>query len=159
MDQTDLASIQRAALATGKRYIFLVIFDGMDWQTTWAAATYNRRRISYRAGRGEGTHFQEYTAWGTSQFGYVVTTPHNDGPPTNGNEQTLDNPGGKQPGGYNVAKGGPNPWTPGSDPHYLMGRDRDDFKALGEHAYSDSAATATAMASGTKTYNDAINVD
>src|SRR5204863_1306293 len=38
LDQTDLAAIQRAAFAAGKKYVFLVIFDGMDWQTTWAAA-------------------------------------------------------------------------------------------------------------------------
>ncbi len=159
MDQTDVAAIQRAAFTGGKKHVFLVIFDGMDWQTTWAAATYNRRRVCYRSGRGEGTHFQEYTAAGTTQFGYMVTTPHNEGTTSNVNDQTLVNPGGKQPGGYNVAKGGANPWTPGDDVHYLMGRDRDDLKANGEHAYPDSAATATAMASGVKTYNDSINVD
>jgi alkaline phosphatase len=54
LDQTELAAIQRTAFAAGKKYVFLVIFDGMDWQTTWAAATYNRRKICYRSGRGEG---------------------------------------------------------------------------------------------------------
>src|SRR5258707_1851613 len=43
LDQTDLASLQRAGIAGGKKYVFLVIFDGMDWQTTWAAAIYNLR--------------------------------------------------------------------------------------------------------------------
>src|SRR5262249_42310364 len=37
MDETELAALQRAALAAGKKHIFLVIFDGMDWQTTRAA--------------------------------------------------------------------------------------------------------------------------
>ena len=50
-------------------------------------------------------------------------------------------------------------WTPGDDPIYPMGRSRDDPKIDGEHAYPDSAATATAMTTGVKTYNDAINVD
>jgi len=159
MDQTDLAALQRAAFAGGKRYVFLVIFDGMDWQTTWAAATYNRRRVCYRSGRGEGTHFQDYTACGTTQFGYMVTSPHNEGTKTNVNDQSVLNPGGKQPGGYNAAHAGPNPWTPGDDPIYPMGRSRDDPKSQGEHAYPDSAATATAMTTGVKTYNDAINVD
>jgi alkaline phosphatase len=159
LDQTGLAALQRAAFAAGKKYVFLFIFDGMDWHTTWAAAIYNRRSVGYRSGRGAGTHFQEYTACGTTQFGYMVTSPHNEGTTANVNDQSVLNPGGKQAGGYNVAKGGPNPWTPGDDPVYLMGRSRDDPKSPGEHAFPDSAATATAMTAGVKTYNDAINVD
>jgi alkaline phosphatase len=160
MDQTDLAALQRAAFAAGRRYVFLVIFDGMDWQTTWAAAIYNRRQVCYRSGRGVGTHFQEYSACCTSQYGFMVTAPHNEGTEADVDEQRLVNPGGKQPGGYNLAKAGPDPWTSGDDPFYLMGMARDSSKALsGEHAYPDSAATATAMCSGVKTYNDSINVD
>ncbi len=160
MDQTDLAAIQRAGIAAGKKYVFLVIFDGMDWQTTWAAAIYNRSRICYRAGRGEGTHFQEYTARGTTQLGFMVTSPHNEGTDTDVNAQRVLNPGGKQPGGYDAAKGGPDPWTPGSDPFYPMGMSPESQRpGTGEHAYADSAATATAMTSGVKTYNDSINVD
>ncbi len=160
MDQTDLAAMQRAGIARGKKHIFLVVFDGMDWQTTWAAAIYNRRKICYRAGRGEGTHFQEYTAGGTSQFGFMVTSPHNEGTDTDVNEQRLLNPGGQQPGGYNAAKAGPDPWTPGNDPWYPIGMSGESQKPFtGEHAYPDSASTATAMTSGVKTYNDSINVD
>ncbi|HLJ10830.1 MAG TPA: alkaline phosphatase, partial [Planctomycetaceae bacterium] len=77
----------------------------------------------------------------------------------NVDEQRVVNAGGGQPGGYDVGKGGPNPWTPGDDPFYLMGRNGADQKLPGEHAYPDSAATATALCSGVKTYNDAINVD
>ena len=159
MDQTDLAAIQRAALAGGKKYIFLVVFDGMDWQTTRAAAIYNRRRVSYDAGRGEGTHFQEYAAGDTTQFAFMVTSPHNEGTDVDVNKQQILNPGGKQPGGYNVQKGGPNPWTPGDDPFYPMGRLSEKTQVAGEHAHPDSAATATAMNSGVKTYNDSINID
>ena len=43
-DQTNIFQIQQAALAAGKKHIFLVIFDGMDWQTTQAAAIYKTRR-------------------------------------------------------------------------------------------------------------------
>src|SRR5260370_1130522 len=60
MDQTDIAAIQRAGIAAGRKYVFLVIFDGMDWQTTWAAATFNRREVAYRAGRG--TRSEEHTS-------------------------------------------------------------------------------------------------
>src|SRR6516165_11568091 len=62
MDQTDIAVLQRAGIAAGKKYVFLFVFDGMDWQTTWAAAIFNRREVAYRAGRGTGTHFQDYSA-------------------------------------------------------------------------------------------------
>jgi alkaline phosphatase len=159
MDQTDLAALQRAAFVAGRKYVFLVIFDGMDWQTTWAASIYNRRKICYRSGRGEGTHFQEYTAGGTTQFGFMVTSPHDEGTEVDVDGQRLTKPG-KQPGGYNVAKAGPDPWTPGDDPYYPMGMSPENPKAFtGEHAYPDSAATATAMCSGVKTYNDSINVD
>jgi len=163
LDQTDLAALQRAGVAGGKtggkKYVFLVVFDGMDWQTTWAAAIYNRRDVAYRAGRGTGTHFQEYPSASTTQFGYMVTAPHNEGTQTNVDEQKILNPGGTQPGGYDVGKMGPNPWTPGDDPLYPMGLSKIDPAVPGEHAYADSAATATALCSGVKTYNDAINVD
>ena len=77
----------------------------------------------------------------------MVTAPHNEGTDVDVDEQRLVKPGGKQPGGYNLAKAGPDPWTPGDDPFYLMGMARDSSKALsGEHAYPDSAATATAIA-------------
>ena len=159
MDQTDIAVLQRAGIAAGKKYVFLFVFDGMDWQTTWAAAIFNRREVAYRAGRGTGTHFQDYSAAGTTQFGFMVTSPNNEGTKTDVTRQVVLNPGGTQPGGYNARKAGPDPWTPGDDPIYPMGKSRDDPKSPGEHAFADSAATATAMCSGVKTYNDAINVD
>jgi alkaline phosphatase len=154
LDQTDLAKLQRAALDAGKKHIFLMIFDGMDWQTTWAAATFNRREVAYRSGRGTGTHFQDYVAGRTTQYGFMVTSPHNHGTKPDKNLQTVPNRGTKW-GGYNFLKGGPDPWTPGDDPSYPKGRP----EVLTEHAVTDSAASATAMCSGVKTYNDAINVD
>ncbi len=159
LDQTDLAAIQRAGFSAGKKHIFLVIFDGMDWQTTWIAATYNRRDVAYREGRGAGLHFLDYTANGTTQFGWMVTTPHNEGTDVDIDEQRVLNPGGKLRGGYNVEKAGPNPWTPGNDPYYPIAKTAGDAKGVGEHAYPDSASTAMAMTSGVKTYNNAINVD
>lgn len=156
-DQTDLFAIQHAALAGGKKkHIFLVIFDGMDWQTTRAAAIYNLRKVAYRSGRGRGLRFLEETADGSSQFGFMVTTPHNHGTRSNVSTQTVTNPGGTLSGGYNVFKGGANPWTPGNDVLYLIGK---STQGHGEHAYPDSAATMTAMTTGHKTYNGSIGVD
>jgi alkaline phosphatase len=156
-DQTNMADLQRAAVTAGKKHIFLVVFDGMDWQTTQAAAIYKSGRVGYREGRGTGLHWLDYTADGTSQYGYFVASPLNEGTKTDVDRQALVNPGGKQPGGYNATKAGPKPWTPGSDNDYLIGKAAGD--APGEHAYPDSAATATALCSGIKTYNDSINVD
>ncbi len=161
MDQTDLAALQRAALAGGKKHVILVVFDGMDWQTTRAAAIYNQGRVSYTAGRGAGTHFQNYTAGETTQFGFMVTSPHNEGTLTDVDDQRVLNPGGKLFGGYNAVKGGATPWTPGDDANYLIARSNSRFNplAVGEHAFPDSASTATAMTTGVKTFNNAIDVD
>jgi alkaline phosphatase len=158
-DQTDLAALQRAAFKAGKKNVILMIFDGMDWQTTRNAAIYNERRVSYSEGRGTGTHFQNYTANGTTQYGCMCVAPHNDGTDSDVDTQTIANPGGKHPGGYNVAKGGAFPWSPpNKDIYYLTGRSPDG-KSKGEHPYPDSANTAQAMTSGVKSYNNSINVD
>ena len=60
LDQTNIADLQRTAAATGRKYIFLVVFDGMDWQTTRAASIWNQKKVTYTEGRGHGTHFQDY---------------------------------------------------------------------------------------------------
>lgn len=156
-DQTNLGELQRAALQAGRKHIFLVVFDGMDWQTTRAAAIYNSGRVGYDQGRGAGLHFLDYDARGTSQFGFVVTSPHDEGTDGNPDRQELIFPVKPQPGGYNVAKAGPTPWQPGNDLWYPIGLASKGVP--GEHAYPDSAATATSLCTGVKTYNAAINID
>lgn len=156
MDQTNLYEMQLAALKAGKKNIILFVFDGMDWQTTKAAALFYTHADKYQSGRGTGFHFQDYTAACTSQFGSMSTAPHNAKTNVDVNEQTTLNPGGKIRGGYNAKKGGPNPWTPGDDKKYLIGNADNNY---GEHAYPDSANTAMSMTSGIKSYNNAINVD
>ncbi|MEZ6066335.1 MAG: hypothetical protein R3B90_11660 [Planctomycetaceae bacterium] len=79
MDQTNLHDLQAAAFKAGRKHVILFVFDGMDWSTTRAAAIVNEGSVTYVAGRGTGTHFQEYDAAGTTQFGYMVTSPHNEG--------------------------------------------------------------------------------
>ncbi len=49
--------------------------------------------------------------------------------------------------GYDPARGGINPWTPGSDKEYI------------KYSYPDSANTATTLYTGVKSYNNAIGVD
>jgi alkaline phosphatase len=155
-DQTDIYRIQRAAFDAGKKYVFLIIFDGMDWQTTRAAAIYKSGKVAYDSGRGTGLHFQDYTANGTTQFGFMVTSPHNEGTDVDVNSQTVKNPNGKFRGGYSVERGGPNPWTPGNDKEYPITQPK-SAKLL--HAYTDSSSSATSMTAGIKTYNNCVNVD
>ncbi|HUY32512.1 MAG TPA: alkaline phosphatase [Pirellulales bacterium] len=152
-DQTGVYELQRSAVAAGKKYIVLLIFDGMDWQTTQAAAIHASGRAGYREGRGAGLAFQDYRGVATD-FGFFVTSPHNDGTEFDVDAQIVKTPGGKLRGGYDAKLGGPTPWTPGGDPAYLAGKSESRKQAV-----TDSAASATSMNSGIKTYNDAINVD
>lgn len=156
MDQTNIFDLQTAAAAAGKKHIFLVVFDGMDWQTTRAAAIWNQRRISYSDGRGQGTHFQDYQAGGTTQFGFFVTSPHNEGTDVDVDAQTVSNPGGTVRGGYDASSGGNSPWADPSDSGYLIARPKEGNP---KHAYTDSSSSATSMTAGIKTFNGAINVD
>lgn len=156
MDQTNVADIQRAAAASGKKYIFLFVFDGMDWQTTQAAAIWNRKKVGYKEGRGTGTHFQDYTASGTAQFGFMVTSAHNEGTDVNVDAQTVRNPGGTIRGGYDASSGGDSPWAEPFDPGYLIGKPKPGKPT---HCYTDSSSSATSMTAGIKTFNGGLNVD
>ena len=152
-DQTDVCRLQEMAAAAGKKRIVLVVFDGMDWHTTRTAAIAATGCVDYGEGRGSGFAFQDYRGT-TTDFGFCVTSPANDGTKVDVDAQAVRNPGGETPGGYDSARGGATPWDPRCDMRYLIGRDRD-----GGHAVTDSAASATSLCSGRKTYNDAINVD
>ncbi|MEZ6081543.1 MAG: hypothetical protein R3C56_39505 [Pirellulaceae bacterium] len=59
-DQTDIYRLQKLAAEAGKKRIILFVFDGMDWQTTRAAAIAKSRQVGYDEGRGSGLHFQDY---------------------------------------------------------------------------------------------------
>jgi len=152
-DQTGVHLLQELAAKSGKRCIVLFVFDGMDWQTTQAASVYKLKRVAYGEGRGTGLHFQDYRGAPTD-YGYFVTSPHNEGTKVDINAQRLTNPGGDVRGGYSPRLGGDTPWAKPKDTGYLIGKGE-----VLKHAYPDSAATATAMTSGVKTYNDSINVD
>lgn len=156
MDQTNVADMQRAAALAGKKYIFLVVFDGMDWQTTRASAVWNQKKVTYNEGRGHGTHFQDYDANGTTQFGFFVTSAHNEGTDVDVNAQTVQNPGGTIRGGYDAAAAGNSPWDMPHDPGYLIGK-----PAAGnpKHNYTDSSSSATSMTAAVKTFNGGVNVD
>ena len=156
MDQTNIYDIQKAALAAGRKQIILVVFDGMDWQTTRAASIYQRRKVEYTEGRGTGLHFQDYTANGKTQFSYMVTSPHNEGTKPNVNDQTVSNPGGEIRGGYDPALAGRTPWAVPPNNEYGTSRNKTSPPV---HAYTDSSSSASSMTTGIKLYNNAVNVD
>lgn len=152
LDQTDVYRLQQDALAAGKKYVFLVIFDGMDYQTTQAAAIYKQKEIAYLKGRGKGLSFLDYRGAKTD-YGFFVSSAHNNGTDRDVNSQIVKNPGGVRRGGYNVVQGGSTPWSVNVNPTYLIGRQLDL-----PHVVTDSAASATSMNSGIKTFNGSINV-
>jgi alkaline phosphatase len=152
-DQTDVARLQQLAAKEGKQRIILMVFDGMDWHITRNAAIYKTGKIPYTEGRGTGLHFQDYRGTPTD-FGSFVTSPHNEGTKVDIDAQTLVNPGGTQRGGFDWRIGGTTPWSLAIDPLYCIGKCEKSSQA-----YTDSAASATSLCSGVKTYNDSINVD
>lgn len=151
-DQTGVYRLQQQALAAGKRRIILVVFDGMDWQTTRAAALYKSGQVQYDQGRGTGLAFQDYRGAATD-FGYFVTAPWTGSVREDVDAQVVL--GGQTPatGGYNPQLGGAQPWSQPASNDYLIGKDR-----TAPHTVTDSASSATSMTAGIKTYNAAINV-
>ncbi|MEW4565419.1 alkaline phosphatase [Bremerella sp. JC770] len=153
LDQTDVQRLQKQAVAEGKKRVILFVYDGMDWQTTWAAAIHKSGSVQYREGRGTGLHFQDYRGVKTD-FGYFVTTPHNSGTNVNINRQIVTSPGGTTKGGYDISQAGEFPWSVPTDALYPIAKGKSVV-----HAYTDSASSATSMTAGIKTYNNSINVD
>ncbi len=156
LDQTNIYDIQLAAMRAGKKHIFLVVFDGMDWQTTRAAAIWKSKKLSYHCGRGSGLHFQDYQADGTTQFGAMVTAPYANTFSLNINTQIVTLPDSLHLGGYAWKLAGQFPWSTPSENVYIVGKSE---QAGMDHPYPDSAATATSMTSGYKSYNGTINID
>ena len=151
-DQTQIYDLQKQAWKAGKKNVILMVFDGMDWQTTQAASIYRNKKVLYEKGRGKGLAFLEYDRK-NSDFGYCVTSPFSKVPKHDLNAQIITEPK-EFSGGYSAEFGGETPWSKPGDPSYLLGK----RKTL-KHSYTDSAASATSMNSGRKTYNASINMD
>jgi alkaline phosphatase len=165
-DQSELYRVQREAVARGAKYLFTVWFDGLDWPTTQAAAIAKTGRV-YTAGKGAGLVFQDYAAGGSAQFGFVVTSPTHDKNQVDVDTQTVTIPVESLRGGYDARIAGPNPWTSGRlhAPGYLKGQSANEADTAGVasvggvlHAYTDSAPSAGAYATGVKMYNNGVNV-
>ncbi|MCD0461127.1 alkaline phosphatase [Roseiconus lacunae] len=151
-DQTDIYSLQKAAVDAGYTNIIVMVFDGMDWQTTRAASIYNTGTIPYQTGRGTGLHFQDDRRTKTD-FGLVVTSAAAGGAKWDVDAQVVNSVNGGSKRGYNVQLAGRTPWDERANSEYLLGKDR----SL-PHIVTDSASSATSLFSGIKTYNGSINV-
>lgn len=165
-DQSDFARVQRDAVAKGVKYLFIVWFDGLDWDTTRAAAIARTAKV-YHEGKGSGLNFQDETAEGSAQFGFFVTSPTHEENDLDVDAQTVKIPATAAGGGYDSRLAGETPWsTPAlKAPGYLKGQsgnaqDKAGVLAVGGviHAYTDSAPSAAEFASGVKSYNNSINV-
>lgn len=167
-DQSDLYRVQQEAVARGAKHLFIVWFDGMDWETTRAAAI-ARTGEDYTDGKGHGLTFQDYDADGTAQHGYCVTSPTYDKMELDLNLQTVGPADGSLRGGYDFIFAGRTPWDlsqqPSTVPEYLLGQSgkRDERKRVTDaggvvQAYTDSSTSAAEFISGRKSYNNGLNV-
>lgn len=157
--------------------VIIMIGDGMGWEMARAAAVANGAPFYQNGkGRGLSFQnlagYALMTTYGTTIQGTngVFSTGNSaldDSNPTTGqsavrpgfsfkplpfNAGTTATGGATDPSlgnlvGYEPDRGGPNPWTPGSDPTYI------------KWSYPDSANTATSLYTGVKSYNNAIGVD
>ena len=167
-DMSDLYRVQKDAIARGAKYVFIVWFDGLDWPTTQAAAIVRSGKV-YTEGKGSGLFFQDYTADGSAQYGFVVTSPTHDESIRDVDRQLVTIPPGSLGGGYDAQIAGPNPWTPGplghQAPGYLKGQSADEVDRAGVqsagrvlHACTDSPQSAAELVSGVKSYNGGLNI-
>jgi alkaline phosphatase len=152
----------------GVKHLFIVWFDGMDWQTTQAAAIAKTGKV-YTSGKGSGLIFQDYKGAGKSEYGYAVTSPTHTQSVRNVDLQTVVvDAKASAPGGYDPEIAGPDPWTTGPLYGSALGyfrekmgdEDRAAITKIGRvaHAVSDSAPSAGEFCSGVKSYNTSINV-
>ena len=150
-DQTDIYHLQQLAVAQGYRHIILLVFDGMDWQTTRAAASYQQGKVPYVSGRGRGLQFlDDYRV--KTDFALICTSPLLGKANFDVNAQTVQTGNYRSTGGFDPNRGGHAPWAEPTTSNYLIGRDREQ-----PHTVTDSASSATSMTSGVKTYNGSIN--
>lgn len=150
-DQTDIYRLQLAAVDAGYSHIIVMVFDGMDWQTTRATSLYKHGKMTYESGRGRGLAFQDERRMHTD-FGLVVSSPLLTGAKTDVNAQTVIDGEQASTGGYDPTRGGDFPWREQSGRDYLIGLDKEV-----PHGVTDSASSGTSLFSGIKTFNESIN--
>ena len=153
-DQTDICRLNRTAFRQAlKKNIILLVFDGMDWDTAHAAAVYRNKSERSIRGWDTGLAFLDYDKARESDRGYCVTAPHNSDTTVDVDRQILKVCGSERLGGYCAKYGGQTAWSVPPSDSYLKG----NWKTL-QHPWTDSAASATSLNTGVKTYNGSINI-
>lgn len=150
-DQTDIYRLQKMAFDAGYCNIILMVFDGMDWETTRAASIYKTGAVQYDSGRGRGTGFQDDRRTKTD-FMSVCTSAAATGAKVDVNAQRVISVNENLHGGYDAKLGGQSPWDKREGSGYLIGKDKSR-----PHTVTDSASSASSLCSGIKTYNGSIN--
>ena len=153
-DQTEICKLNRHAYEHAtKKNIILMVFDGMDWDTAHAACVYRNKSESSERRWDTGLAFLDYDGADESDRGFCVTAPHNSDTRVDVNGQVLKTKGTERLGGYSAKYGGETAWSFPPCDSYLKG----NWKTL-RHPWTDSAASATSLNTGVKTYNGSINI-
>jgi alkaline phosphatase len=79
-DQSDLYHVEKDAIASGIKHLFIVWFDGLDWPTTQAAAIARTASV-YVEGKGSGLIFQDEVQERGWKVGTVTNVPFNHASP------------------------------------------------------------------------------
>ncbi len=138
-DQSDLFQVQSRAAESGAKYIFTVWFDGMDWETTRAAAI-ARTGAVYTQGKGSGLIFQDYSADGSAQFGFCVTSPTHDKNEADVDAQSVAIPTTSLGGGYDARIAGPNRGRSATSRPLATSRDRRRPRRSGKGCCASAAS-------------------
>ena len=166
-DQADLRRLQQRAVEAGARHLFIVLFDGMDWEVVRAAAIARTGDPELGGSNPMLDLGDGFDADGTMRVGSVVTSPTHEGAVLDLDEQSIAIPDDALRGGFDPRFAGRDPWqAPELDaPGYLRGQGatEEELQVLRQrggvpHAYTDSSASAAEIASGVKSYNDSVNV-
>ncbi|WP_152052636.1 alkaline phosphatase [Tautonia marina] len=166
-DQADLYRLQKEAVERGAKQLFVVLFDGLDWETLNAAAIVKSGDPNAGAALLAGELGPAYQADGSLAVGAVVTSPTHSGAKLDVDRQSVAFPDNVLRGGYDPRFAGRGPLqVPELDaPGYLRGQSATPSELAQihdhggvPHAYTDSSCSAAEIAAGVKSYNSSVNV-
>lgn len=166
-DQADLYRLQKEAVGRGAKQLFVVLFDGLDWDTLNAAAIVKSGDPNARDALLAGELGPAYRADDSLAVGAVVTSPTHSNARTDVDDQSVSFPDDVLRGGYDPRFAGRGPLQdPQLDaPGYLRGQAAtpSELAQLHDHggvphAYTDSSCSAAEIAAGVKSYNGSVNV-
>lgn len=165
-DQADLYRLQKEAVERGAKHLFVVVYDGMDWESMVAAAIVRTGDPEIGEALRKGELAPDFDADGSLSVGSVVTSPTHAEVVPDVDRQEISFPEDVLKGGYDPRFGGRGPLEAPSlhAPGYLRGQSATD-EELAElhehggvpHAYTDSSCSAAEIAAGVKSYNNGVN--